>query len=274
MTSLHENCHSGTLFRVDDPKQGRPTLARLDGDNIVAIPGDIPKLHDRHRTGAALPTGRVLDDPDLALLPPVSPSKIVCVGLNYRQHAREMDKDIPDEPLMFMKPPTALIGPATPIELPQSSNEVHHEGELAIVIGQRLKDADRDEAAAAIFGYTCACDVSARDIQRREGRYTRGKGFDTFAPVGPSIALAPQFDPAEHELTCHVDGELRQQSTLDDFIFPVDRVVSFISGVMTLLPGDVVFTGTPHGVGPIEAGQSVEVAIDGIGTLKNPVTDR
>ena len=274
MTSLSEDCHSGTLFRVDDPKQGRPTLARLDGDDIVAIPGDIEQLHDRHRSGEALPTGRVLDGPDLELLAPVTPSKIVCVGLNYRQHAREMDKDIPDEPLMFMKPPTALIGPATSIELPESSNEVHHEGELAIVIGDRLKDADRDEAAAAIFGYTCACDVSARDIQRREGRYTRGKGFDTFAPVGPSIALAPQFDPAQHELTCRVDGELRQQSTLDDFIFPVDRVVSFISGVMTLLPGDVVFTGTPHGVGPIEAGQSVEVAIDGIGTLRNPVTHR
>ncbi len=207
-------------------------------------------------------------------LPPVRPTKIVCVGLNYGHHATEMNKAVPDEPLLFMKPPSALIGCGQPIELPPQSDEIHHEGELVVVLGKSLKDADETQAKAAIFGYTCGLDITARDIQRRENRYTRAKGFDTFAPVGPSITPADQFEPADHQLSCRVNGQLRQQSSLDDFIFPIPRVLSFISRVMTLYPGDLIFTGTPAGVGPIEHGDTVQVDIDGIGTLENPVIRR
>ncbi len=273
MTSIA--AEEGTLVRVIDPDDGQPTWAHRRDDGLVEVPGTIERLHRRHRAGEQLATGRRLEsDTDLAFLPAVSPTKIVCVGLNYRQHADEMGRSLPEVPLLFMKPPSALVGPGDAIELPPQSDEVHHEGELAVVIGRRLRRADRTEAADAIFGYSCACDVTARDIQRREDRYTRSKGFDTFAPIGPSVALAPEFVPADHRLTCRVDGEIRQTTVLDDFIFPVDEVLSFISGVMTLEPGDVVLTGTPSGVGPIDDGQVVTVEIDGIGILKNPVIHR
>jgi 2-keto-4-pentenoate hydratase/2-oxohepta-3-ene-1,7-dioic acid hydratase in catechol pathway len=198
---------------------------------------------------------------------PVDPSKIVCVGLNYEHHAREMGKTIPPEPLLFMKPTTAISPPGGTIRLPPQSELVHHEGELAIVIGRRLSGATEEQAARGIFGYTCANDVTARDIQRREKRYTRAKGYDTFCPLGPAVVLARDFVPAEHRLEVRVNGEVRQQSGLDDFIFDIPFVVSFISQVMTLLPGDVILTGTPAGVGPLVAGDRVEVEIEPIGTL-------
>ena len=202
---------------------------------------------------------------------PVEPSKIVCIGLNYAQHAAEMNKPVPEEPLFFLKPTTTLTAPDAAIRLPAQSAQVHHEGELAIVIGRRLTRATSAEAEAAIFGYTCANDVTARDIQRRDGRYTRAKGFDTFCPIGPSVVLASDFSPAQHQLELRVNGERRQSSQLDDFIFPIPDALAFISHVMTLLPGDVVLTGTPSGVGPLVDGDVVEVEIDGIGTLRNPV---
>ena len=208
---------------------------------------------------------------DVATAAPVAPTKIVCVGLNYAQHAAEMNKQIPEEPLLFMKPSTSLIGPHDPICLPRQSTEVHHEGELAIVIGRRLQGADEAEAQRGIFGYTCANDVTARDIQRREQRYTRAKGFDSFCPIGPCVVLAQDFVPADHHVELRVNGVVRQRSSLDDFIFQIPHVVSFISSIMTLLPGDVILTGTPSGVGPIVAGDVVEVEIDGIGVLENPV---
>jgi 2-keto-4-pentenoate hydratase/2-oxohepta-3-ene-1,7-dioic acid hydratase in catechol pathway len=211
---------------------------------------------------------------DVRLLAPVRPTKVVCIGLNYQHHADEMDKSIPDEPLMFLKPPSAVIGPGQAIELPPQSSEVHHEGELAVVIGRKTRQIAAEDVSAHILGYTCANDVTARDIQRREQRYTRGKGFDTFCPLGPNIATADDFQPAEHVLSCRVDGEQKQTSTLDDFIFDIPYVVSFVSHVMTLLPGDVILTGTPMGVGPIVQGNVVEVDVDGIGVLRNRVEAR
>ncbi len=275
MAGVDSRVADGTLVRLFDRATNEPTMAVVDGDEWIAVEGTIEELHQHHRAGASLPTKGRLDKEKIdGPLSPVLPSKIICVGLNYRRHAAEMKKSIPDEPLLFMKPPSALIGRGDPIELPEQSKEVHHEGELAIVIGERLRDGDVAAARGAIFGYTCACDVTARDIQRRESRYTRSKGFDSFAPVGPSIALAPEFEPADHRLSCRVDDELRQQSRLDEFIFAIDEVIAFISGVMTLFPGDLIFTGTPSGVGPIRSGQTVSVEIDGIGRLSNPVRQR
>ena len=211
---------------------------------------------------------RVADD--AVRLAPVKPSKILCIGLNYAKHAEEMNKRIPEEPLFFLKPPTALNHPGGTIVLPAQSSEIHHEGELAIVIGAELRHATPSEAAAGIFGYTCANDVTARDIQRRENqRYTRAKGFDSFCPVGPSVVLAKDFDPAENFLELRVNGDVRQASQLNDFIFQLPDALAFISSVMTLLPGDIVLTGTPSGVGELHDGDLVEVEISNIGTLTN-----
>ena len=208
---------------------------------------------------------------DIVLDAPVRPSKVVCIGLNFARHAEEQGKPVPKEPLFFLKPTTAIQHPDRGIELPVQSEEVHHEGELAVIIGRRLTRASEEEASAAIFGYTCANDITARDLQRADKRYTRAKGFDTFCPLGPAVRLADGFVPAEHTLEVRVNGELRQRSALDDFIFPIPRALAHISHVMSLLPGDVVLTGTPAGVGPLRAGDLVEVAIDGIGCLRNPV---
>ena len=205
---------------------------------------------------------------------PPEPTKIVCVGRNYRRHAEELGNAVPEEPLIFLKPPSALCQPGEPICLPPQSEEVHHEAELAVVIGRRASRIDAAEADDYIAGYTCANDVTARDLQRADKTFTRGKGFDTFCPVGPALVTPEAFDPADHTIECRVDGQQRQSSPLDDFIFPVPTVLAYISDIMTLEPGDLVLTGTPAGVGPIEAGQRVDVEIDGIGTLTNPVVDR
>lgn len=208
--------------------------------------------------------------PGTRLLAPVEPTKIVCVGLNYRQHAEEMGKPLPEEPMLFMKPVTALVGPDQPIELPPQSAEVHHEGELAVVIRHPLKRVAPEDVADGILGYTIMNDVTARDLQRRDGgRYTRAKGFDTFAPIGPAIIA--DLDPRALELEVRVNDQVRQRSRCDDMIFDVPYLVSFVSHIMTLLPGDVISTGTPAGVGRIEGGDLVEVEIDGIGILRNPV---
>ena len=203
------------------------------------------------------------------LLSPVAPSKIVCVGLNYRRHAEEMNIDLPSEPLIFLKPSTAVIGPGDSIILPESSREVHHEGELAVVIGRTAHHVPEDRASDVILGFTIMNDVTARDIQRRERKYTRSKGFDTFAPLGPDVVS--DVDPERLMLEVRVNGELRQSSGCDDLIFKVPRLVAFISDIMTLLPGDIISTGTPSGVGPLRHGDEVEVTINGIGTLTNSV---
>jgi 2-keto-4-pentenoate hydratase/2-oxohepta-3-ene-1,7-dioic acid hydratase in catechol pathway len=199
-------------------------------------------------------------------LAPCEPSKIVAVGLNYRDHAAEMRKPLPDEPLLFIKPGTAVIAAGDPILCPPQSKQVEFEGELAIVIGRMCRRVSPGDALDYILGYTCMIDVTARDIQRREGQYTRAKGFDTFAPLGPWIETSA--DPSDLTIETFVNGERRQASHTSELIFSPASLVSFISHVMTLLPGDVVSTGTPAGVGPLRPGDAIEVRIGSIGALR------
>ena len=202
-------------------------------------------------------------------LPPVQPSKIICIGLNYRRHAEEMNKPLPKEPLIFMKPTSAIIGSGEPIQLPASSQDVHYEGELAVIIGSRATAVSAADAMNHVLGFTLMNDVTARDIQRAQARYTHAKGFDTFAPVGPAIVTG--LEPKTLSIRTHVNGQLRQESSCDDMIFTVAECISFISGIMTLLPGDIISTGTPAGVGPLHPGDVVSISIDEIGVLTNPV---
>jgi 2-keto-4-pentenoate hydratase/2-oxohepta-3-ene-1,7-dioic acid hydratase in catechol pathway len=197
---------------------------------------------------------------------PVVPTKIVCVGRNYAAHARELGHDIPSEPLLFLKPPSSLLGPGGSVVLPPESARVEHEAELAVVIGRRAKNVARSDALAHVFGYACACDVTARDLQKKDVQFTRSKGFDTFCPVGPWIET--DLEPGALEIRCRVRGETRQDGATADMIFDVPTVVAYISRMMTLEPGDLILTGTPEGVGPLAAGDSVEVEVSGIGALK------
>jgi 2-keto-4-pentenoate hydratase/2-oxohepta-3-ene-1,7-dioic acid hydratase in catechol pathway len=203
------------------------------------------------------------------LLAPVLPSKIIGVGNNYLTHTEEMSSNLPDEPLVFFKPNTAVIGPGEAIKLPDQSERVDFEGELAIVIGTMCRHIDPEDVHRVIGGFTCANDVTARDLQNRDGQWTRAKGFDTFCPIGPWIETVA--DPSELSITTTVNGETRQLAPVSDLIFGVERLVSWISSVMTLLPGDVILTGTPGGIGPLADGDQVTVAIDGIGALTNEV---
>lgn len=206
---------------------------------------------------------------DLRLLPPCTPSKIVALGANYRSHAEEMKSHLPGEPLIFLKPSTAVIGPEDSIIYPESSQRVDYEGELGVVIGKRAWRVSRDEAQRYVLGYTCLNDVTARDLQMKDKQWTRGKSFDTFAPIGPCIET--ELDPGHLSLQTCLNGELKQQADTGDLIFSVPELVSFISHVMTLLPGDVIATGTTSGIGPMQPGDTVEVKIEGIGTLRNYV---
>ena len=215
------------------------------------------------------PEGSVLKLADVRLLAPVLPSKVVCVGKNYRDHAAEMGGEAPEEPLLFLKPSTSVIGSGDPIDLPWQSEQVEHEGELAVVIGRMCKDVPVDRVNDVIFGYTIANDVTARDLQKSDGQWTRAKGFDTFCPIGPWIQT--ELNPADADITVTVNGEQRQHSGIDAMVHDVPALVAYVSSCMTLLPGDVILTGTPAGVGPLVAGDSVSVGITGIGTLTNPV---
>jgi 2-keto-4-pentenoate hydratase/2-oxohepta-3-ene-1,7-dioic acid hydratase in catechol pathway len=202
----------------------------------------------------------------------VSPSKIVCVGRNYAEHARELGNVLPEEPLLFFKPPSAIIGHREAIVLPQESQRVEHEGEIAVVIGKRIRSASQDEARAALSGITCANDVTARDLQKADGQWTRAKGFDTFCPVGPRVVpVDARTDLATLEVTCRVNGQVRQHGQASEMAFSIPFLLSYISSIMTLEPGDLVLTGTPAGVGPIGAGDIVEVEVSGVGVLSNPV---
>ncbi len=216
------------------------------------------------------PTETVVAWDQARLLAPIIPSKVVCVGKNYADHAAEMDGDVPERPLLFLKPPTSVIGPLQAIRLPADSDEVHHEAELAVVIGKVAKDIPIEDVGLYILGYTAANDVTARDLQRLDGQWTRAKGFDTFCPLGPAIDT--ELDPTEGlAISCRVNDEIRQEGSTADLVFGVGELVSYITRVMTLLPGDVILTGTPAGVGPITAGDRVEVEIEGVGVLVNPV---
>jgi 2-keto-4-pentenoate hydratase/2-oxohepta-3-ene-1,7-dioic acid hydratase in catechol pathway len=199
----------------------------------------------------------------------VQPTKIVCVCRNYAAHARELGNEVPKQPLIFFKPPSSLIGNHDAIVMPAASQQVEYEAEIAVVIGKRARKVPQSDALSYVLGYTCANDVTARDLQRRDVQFTRGKGFDTFAPLGPWIVT--DLDPSDLALETRVNGEIRQKSRTSQLIFNCDHLISFISQVMTLLPGDVISTGTPAGVGPMKVGDIVEVEIERIGCLKNTI---
>lgn len=200
------------------------------------------------------------------------PSKIVGIGQNYRAHAAEMGKGIPEEPLMFLKPPSAVIADGMPIERPSGYERVDYEGELGVVIGKRAHRVARERALDFVAGYVCVNDVTVRDLQKKDGQWTRAKGFDTFCPMGPRIATG--LDPAKLRITTRVNGVIKQDSSTSDLIFDVPTLISFVSQHMTLEEGDVISTGTPSGVGPLQPGDVVEVEIEGIGVLRNPVIAR
>ena len=213
----------------------------------------------------------ILDE--VRLLAPVLPrSKVVCVGKNYSEHAKEMGGEVPAEPIIFLKPNTSVSGPGDVINWPWMSERVDHEAELAIVIGRICKDVPRERVAEVIFGYTIANDVTARDLQSRDGQWTRAKGFDTFCPIGPWIDT--DFIPGNQQITCMVNGEIKQSATLDQMIFNVADIIHFISSVMTLLPGDLILTGTPAGIGPIPEKGTITCAISGLGELTNKLSAR
>jgi 2-keto-4-pentenoate hydratase/2-oxohepta-3-ene-1,7-dioic acid hydratase in catechol pathway len=210
------------------------------------------------------------------LLPPVEPSKIVCVGRNYREHAAELGNEVPQEPLLFFKPPSSLLPPGGTILRPKVSARTDYEGELGVVIARRCHQLDdTEDVRPYILGYTCVNDFTARDLQNKDGQWTRAKGFNTFCPVGPVVADGLNIDPwAGVQIETRVNGEVRQSGNTKDFIFPLDVVIRYISQIMTLEPGDLIATGTPKGVGPVVAGDAIEVSIAGIGQLRNPVADQ
>ncbi len=218
--------------------------------------------------GSIKARGKEYDLKEVELLAPSEPSKVVCVGLNYVEHAKELKMALPEEPIIFMKPPTAIIGPGADIVMPPSSSQVDYEGELAVVIKERCRNVQADNADDYILGYANFNDVTARDLQRKDGRWTRAKSFDTFAPMGPYVV---DLDPTNLAIQTRVNGAVRQSSSTSDLIFSVPKLIEFVSEIMTLLPGDVIATGTPPGVGSLKAGDVVEVEIEGLGVLKNGV---
>jgi 2-keto-4-pentenoate hydratase/2-oxohepta-3-ene-1,7-dioic acid hydratase in catechol pathway len=223
-----------------------------------------------HPFGQIVATGQRWALSDVRLLSPILPSKVIGVGRNYAAHAAELGNEVPTEPLIFLKPSTAVTGPGDPIRLPVQSKQVEHEAELAVVINARgAREVSRERALDSVFGYTVANDVTARDLQKSDPQWTRAKGFDSFCPIGPWIDT--DLDPSDLRVMCDVDGELRQDGRTSQLVFDIPTLVSYISHVMTLLPGDVILTGTPAGVGPLTAGQSVTVAVERLGMLTNPV---
>jgi 2-keto-4-pentenoate hydratase/2-oxohepta-3-ene-1,7-dioic acid hydratase in catechol pathway len=249
------------LYRIEH--DGAPRYAAEREGRWRLVEGDI---FGSYRDGAEI-------SPDgLTLLAPVAPSKIVCVGLNYKDHAAEQHKALPDEPLIFIKPSTAVIGPGAAIEVPSWAGRIDHEAEMAIVIGRRAFEVPLSRAAEHILGLTAVNDVTARELQSKDGQYTRAKGFDTFAPVGPCIAVG--LDGRDLQVRGYVNGHLRQDSRTRELIFTIPEMVHFVSSVMTLLPGDIISTGTPSGVGPMRPGDQVTVHVEGVGALTNPVVAR
>ncbi|MBF6296428.1 fumarylacetoacetate hydrolase family protein [Nocardia amamiensis] len=257
-------------------------VASPDGVAFVSIEGDVSDSAGQSEAGSAIAkeiaehpfgtptfTGRSWPLADVRLLAPILASKVVCVGKNYAAHAAEMGGPAPEDPVIFLKPNTAIVGPNAPIILPPSSSQVDYEGELAIVIGRPCKDVPAARALDVVLGYTVANDVTARDQQRHDGQWTRGKGYDTFCPLGPWIETA--IDPADLEIVTELDGEVRQRSRTSLLLHDIPKLIEWVTTVMTLLPGDVILTGTPEGVGPLQEGQQVSVTVEGIGTLTNPV---
>ena len=249
-------------FRHD----GVPHFGVVDGDTISLLTGN--PFHD----GIEL-TDETVPFAEAHLMAPVQPSKVVCVGMNYPEHAAEMHHDGPKTPLIFLKPPTAVIGPGEPIVIPPVDGRIVHEGELAVVIGTLAHRVREEDWREVVFGYTIANDVSARDVMFADGQWARAKGFDTFCPVGPWIET--DFDPdGKHEITTKVDGEVRRHGFTSDMTHKLPEIIAFVSNAFTLYPGDIICTGTPAGLGGFTDGQTVEITIDGIGTLLNPAHNR
>ena len=249
------------LVRFRHNRNESPRWGWVRDDRVGLLDGSPFSLFKREP--AALALDRV------ELLAPVEPGKIICVGRNYAAHAAEHDAAVPELPLLFLKPPSAVIGHRQTIRVPAQSQQIEHEAELAVVIGEGGRWIAAETADRHILGYTVANDVTARDLQRADGQWTRGKGFDTFCPLGPWIET--EFQPADALITCSVNGQLRQMASTRDMVFPVRQLLAYISSVMTLLPGDLILTGTPSGVGPLADGDEVTVEIENLGRLTNPV---
>lgn len=251
-------------------------VASPDGVAFVSIEDadDGPRAREiaEHPFGTPTFTGRSWTLADVRLLAPILASKVICIGKNYAAHIAEMGGEKPASPVIFIKPNTSIIGPEVPIVRPPSSDRVDFEGELAVVIGQPCKDVAAAKVNDVILGYTVANDVTARDQQKIDGQWTRAKGYDSFCPLGPWIET--DFDPTDVELVTELDGEVKQRSRTSLMLHDIGAIVEWISRVMTLLPGDVILTGTPDGVGPMLAGQRVSVTVEGLGTLSNPVVDK
>jgi 2-keto-4-pentenoate hydratase/2-oxohepta-3-ene-1,7-dioic acid hydratase in catechol pathway len=245
-------------------KNDQPCYGLIEGEAVYTVEGFIFGKFRQADKVAALT--------EVCLLAPCQPTKILAVGLNYRTHAAEAGYDVPPEPLLFFKPPSSVIGPFAPIVYPILSQQVDYEGELAVVIGQRVRNVSPEKAHDFVLGYTCGNDITARDLQRRDDQWTRAKGFDTFCPLGPCIVT--DLDPGHLAIRTRVNGEIRQSTSTADMVFSVAELIAYTSQVMTLEPGDVILTGTPSGVGPLQPGDVVEVEIEGIGTLRNPVVSQ
>jgi 2-keto-4-pentenoate hydratase/2-oxohepta-3-ene-1,7-dioic acid hydratase in catechol pathway len=249
----------------EDPQYG--VVGGPEEEEIIATLVGDPLYAGVELTGEQHPLSEV------RLLAPVIPrSKVACIGRNYAAHAAELGNDVPDEPLVFLKPNTSVIGPLEAIVYPEQSTNVHFEGELAVVIGRICREVPVDRANEVIFGYTVGNDVTARDLQKKDGQWTRAKGFDSFCPLGPWIETT--FDPSDVELRTELNGEVKQLARTSLMMFDVPAILAYITSFMTLLPGDVVLTGTPEGVGPMQVGDHVAVTIEGLGTLTNRVVSR
>ncbi|MBM4446353.1 MAG: DUF2437 domain-containing protein [Chloroflexi bacterium] len=246
--------------------KGRAKYGLLAQNTISGLRGS-PFSHFKHFSSTSTLDGSTYKLDEVRLLAPCLPSKIICLGLNYRSHVEEMKLPMPSVPLIFLKPSTAAIGPDDKIVLPRGWKRVDYEGELGVVISKKAKDVPEEEAKEYVLGYTCVNDVSERHNQAEDGQWTRAKGYDTFAPIGPWIET--EASPDNLKLETYLNGELRQSAYTSDLIFGTSKLISFISGVMTLLPGDIIATGTPSGIGPMNTGDVVEVRIENIGTLKN-----
>jgi 2-keto-4-pentenoate hydratase/2-oxohepta-3-ene-1,7-dioic acid hydratase in catechol pathway len=253
-------------YGLVEPVAGHDAITRLLLQPPQDSDGDIEGLPSRRMDQIALAQA--------SLLPPVQPTKIVCVGRNYREHAAELGNEVPTEPLLFFKPPSSLLAPGGSIVRPRASTRTDFEGELGVVIARRCHQlADSEDVRPYILGYTCVNDFTARDLQKKDSQWVRGKGFDTFCPVGPVVTDG--IDPwAGVQVETRVNGEVRQSGNTLDLIFPLDVVIRYISQIMTLEPGDLIATGTPEGVGPVLAGDVVEISVEGIGQLRNPVADQ
>jgi len=244
-----------------------PLFGLLNDDDTIAVLAGDPLFSGINATGKAVPLAQV------RLLAPVLPrSKVICVGKNYADHAKEMGSEVPAEPIIFLKPNTSVIGPGDTIVWPAMSERVDFEAELAIVISRICKDVPKERVNDVIFGYTLANDVTARDLQSKDKQWTRAKGFDTFCPLGPWIET--HFTPGDQLITATLDGEIKQSAPLSSMVFDIPTIINFVSQVMTLLPGDVILTGTPAGIGPMGERSTITVAIEGLGTLTNKVSNR